>query len=206
MATTDPRIDAYIAKSAPFAQPILEHLRTLVHAKVPRVEETIKWGFPHFMYGGAMLCSMAAFKQHVAFGFWKGALLAEVGAAGANTEAMGQFGRITSMADLPTTTDLARLLRAAMSLNDEGVTLPRTVKARAAPVEVPPIFSAALRRDAKAKAAFDAFSPSHRREYCEWIAEAKREDTRERRVAQALEWLREGKSRNWKYETRAKLP
>lgn len=200
MATTDPRIDAYIAKSAPFAQPILAHLRAVVHAKCPMVEETIKWGFPHFMYRGAMLCSMAAFKQHVAFGFWKGALLEGVGAAGANGDAMGQFGRIASFADLPSKAVLARLVRAAMTLNDDGVALPRTLKKRATTVDVPPTFAAALQRNAKAKAAFDAFSPSHRREYCEWIAEAKRDETRERRIAQALQWLREGKSRNWKYE------
>ena len=202
---TDPRIDPYIAKAAPFAQPILAHLRKVVHANVVDVEETIKWGFPHFMYRGALLCSMAAFKQHVAFGFWKGALLDGVGAAGAKQDAMGQFGRITALRELPTQAVLTRLLRAAMRLNEDGATVPRTPKRRVgSAVDVPAALATALDKDAEAKAAFDAFSPSHRREYCEWIAEARREETRERRIVQALAWLREGKSRNWKYETKSK--
>ncbi|WP_440224908.1 YdeI/OmpD-associated family protein [Dokdonella sp. MW10] len=200
MPVTDPRIDAYIDKAAPFAQPILRHLRALVHATCPDVVETIKWGFPHFMHAGAILCSMAAFKQHVAFGFWKGALIEGVGGPGARDDAMGQFGRIASLDDLPAKRTLVSILRKAMALNEHGVTVPaRERKAPRGEAEVPEALAAALKRNAKARKTFEAFAPSHRREYCEWIAEAKRDDTRERRVAQAIEWLAEGKQRNWKY-------
>ncbi len=200
MPVTDPRIDAYIDKAAPFAQPILRHLRALVHAICPDVVETIKWGFPHFMHAGAILCSMAAFKQHVAFGFWKGALIEGVGGPGSRHDAMGQFGRIGSLDDLPAKRTLVSILRKAMTLNEQGATVP--ARARKAPrdeAEVPEALAAALKRNAKARKTFEAFAPSHRREYCEWIAEAKRDDTREQRVAQAIEWIAEGKQRNWKY-------
>ena len=199
MAVRDPRIDAYIAASAPFAQPILARLREVVHAACPAVEETIKWGFPHFMYHG-ILCSMAAFKRHAVFGFWKGELIEGIGAAGAHGDAMGQYGRLTSIADLPSRRQLVAQVRQAMQLNEAGTPVPSRV--RKSPRPAPPVpagLAAALRGDAKARATFEGFSPSHRREYCEWIAEAKREETRARRVAEAVGWLREGKPRNWKH-------
>lgn len=205
MPVTDARIDAYIARAAAFAQPILRELRARVHAACPDVVETIKWGCPHFLHADAILCSMAAFKQHVAFGFWKGALIDGVGGPGARDDAMGQFGRITALADLPPKRALATTIRQAMRLNEQGAKLPG--RARTMPraeAEVPTALARALVRNAKARRVFEAFAPSHRREYCEWIAEAKREETRERRVAQAIEWLAEGKARHWKYETRPK--
>ena len=201
MVRRDPRIDAYIAKSAPFAQPILEHLRAVVHAACPEVQETMKWSFPHFDYRG-MMCSMASFKAHCAFGFWKSALILDgVG----SDEAMGQFGRITHIKELPTRTTIVGYVRKAMQLNDAGITVaraPRSTKAQ--PVIVPPELAAALATATRARAAFDALSPSHRREYCEWIAEAKREETKARRVAKALTQLREGLSLNVKYESTAR--
>jgi uncharacterized protein YdeI (YjbR/CyaY-like superfamily) len=200
MGTRDQRIDSYIEKSADFARPILTHLREVVHGACPEVEETVKWGMPHFQYKG-MLCAMASFKAHCTFGFWKGRLIVDRG--GENAEAaMGQFGRITSVAELPPKRVLAGFVKEAMRLNDERVSAPRRApsKTKRPAAAVPDDLAAALRRNRKAAATFDAFSASHRREYIEWITEAKREETRERRVATAVEWLAEGKARNWKYE------
>lgn len=199
MKTRDERIDAYIAKSQPFARPILARLRELVHEGCPGVEETMKWSFPHFMYEG-MLCSMASFKQHCAFGFWKGALLE--GEPGLGREAMGQFGRIASIDDLPDRKVVVRLVQQASKLNESGVKAPKVRKPelprRAAP-RAPAAFLVALQKNKKALATYQGFSPSHRREYLEWIVEAKREDTRKRRMATAIEWMAEGKARDWKY-------
>ena len=199
MAKKDPRIDAYIAKAQPFAQPILKHLRAVVHAACPAVEETIKWSHPHFDYQGAMMCSMASFKAHAVFGFWRGPQL--LGAASKNSGAMGDFGRIESLADLPSKVQLTKLIKAAMKLSESGVK--RVARKKAPPkkpLPVPKDLAQALGRDAKAKATFDGFSPSNQREYIEWITEAKAAATRERRLATTLEWLGEGKTRNWKYE------
>jgi uncharacterized protein YdeI (YjbR/CyaY-like superfamily) len=201
MPSTDPRVDAYIAKQADFARPILRHLRAVVHQACPDVEETIKWGMPHFMHRG-MLAGMSAFQAHAAFGFWKSRLVAEamgVKGTGKSEEAMWDFGRITSLRDLPPKREMVRWVRAAMRLNEEGVK--RTPKARTArkPLPVPDDLARALRKDAKARATWDGFPPSHRREYLEWITEAKTAPTRERRLATTLEWLAEGKDRNWKY-------
>lgn len=199
MASRDERIDAYIAKAQPFAVPILGHLRAIVHAACPEVEETIKWSFPNFMYRGSILCSMAAFKAHCAFGFWRGRQLA--GVTDQHGAVMGDFGRIESMKDLPSKARLMALVKAAMRLNEAGVKrVPKKKAAARKPLPVPKDLAAALGRDAKAKRTFDAFAPSHRREYIEWITEAKTDATRERRLATTLEWLAEGKSRNWKYE------
>lgn len=196
----DPRIDAYIARSADFARPILTHLRDVVHAACPEVEETMKWSMPHFDYKGIM-CGMAAFKAHVTFGFWKGSLIPGLQARAADGgEAMGHFGKITSIEDLPPKKVIAGFVREAMRMNDEGVTVARPKKASKAEAAIPPVLAAALAKNKKAKAAFAAFPPSHRREYIEWILGAKREETRDKRVAQTVEWVAEGKSKNWKYK------
>jgi len=157
----------------------------------------MKWSFPHFVYKG-VLCSMAAFTQHAAFGFWKGSLV--LGRA-KNADAMGQFGRLTKVSDLPSRKILAGYIKRAASLNDQGVKVPRAPK-RAAPkiLKMPADVAAALKKSKKAQAGFDGLSPSHKREYMEWITEAKSDDTRARRLAQAVTWMAEGKSRNWKYE------
>jgi uncharacterized protein YdeI (YjbR/CyaY-like superfamily) len=202
MGTTDPRIDAYIEKSADFAKPILTHLRAVVHAACPDAEETMKWSFPHFMYGGGILCSMASFKAHCAFGFWNGGQVVGDDAAG-RERAMGHFGRITSLADLPPKKEIAAYVKEAMKLGDAGVKRPsgsRTGRPRE--VAVPEALTHALETHSEARAAFERFSPSHRREYAEWVADAKTDATRERRIATTLEWLAEGKARNWKHAKR----
>ena len=200
MATNDPRVDAYIAKSQAFAQPILRHLRAVVHEACPDVEEAMKWSFPHFDYRGAMMCSMAAFKQHCAFGFWRGAQL--LGADSRNAEAMGDFGRITSLSELPSNARIRSLVKQAMELTDSGTANTARKKSPVAkkPVRVPNDLAAALAKHKTAAAAFAAFPPSQRREYVEWITEAKTAATRERRLLTAIEWLTDGKTRNWKYQ------
>jgi len=201
MANKDPRVDAYIEQAADFAKPILKHLRKLVHAGCPEVEETIKWRFPAFVHRG-MLCSMASFKQHCTFGFWQYKLLAkdfpELGGSTAN--GMGQLGKMTAKSDLPSDRTFARWLKRAIELNESGVKKPRPARSQKPKLVVlPDYFAAALKKNPKARTTFAGFSPSHKREYVDWLIEAKREETRERRLQTALEWLAEGKPRNWKY-------
>ena len=194
---TDPRIDAYIDRQADFARPILRHLREVVHAACPDCEEAVKWSSPHFMYKGEMLAGMAAFKQHATFGFWRGSLV--VGEGNEQMSGMGQFGRLTSIDDLPPQSELQALVHKAMKLTDEGVKPPRD-KHRKEPFTVPQDMRAALDANQAAAATFDAFPPSAQREYVEWVTESKRDETRSKRLAQSVEWLAEGKRRNWKYE------
>ena len=198
----DQRVDAYIAKSADFARPILEHLRALIHTTCPAVTETIKWGFPNFEYSGSILCSMASFKNHYAFNFWRGkemedpeGILEEVGKT-----AMGKLGRITSLEDLPADEVLSRYLAAAMQLNEKGKR--RTENAKAADNKellIDDYFLAALAENTQARDTFEHFSYSNKRDYVSWLQEAKTEATRQKRLATALEWLAEGKVKNWKY-------
>lgn len=196
MGKRDPRVDAYIAKAPDFAKPVLSYLREVVHTACPGVEEGIKWSVPFFDYKGT-LCQMASFKAHCAFGFWKGTLVMDGPKA---DDSAGEMGRITSIDDLPPKKELIRLVKKAAKLNDEGVKAPR-VAARApkAPAATPDDLAAALAKNKKAKAAFEDFPPSHRREYIDWITEAKSDATRQRRIEQAVEWIAEGKARNWKY-------
>ena len=202
MGNKDPRIDAYIAEAAPFAQPILKHIRKIVHAGCPQVEETLKWSMPHFDYKG-VLCGMAAHKQHCSLGFWKGSLV--LGDAAADEKAMGQFGRITAISDLPAEKVLLGYVRKAAELNDAGVKSPDRAKPKQAapPLDVPDYFSAALRKNKQAQATFESFTPGKRKDYVEWVTSAKREETRAERLATAVEWIAEGKSRNWKYERKS---
>jgi uncharacterized protein YdeI (YjbR/CyaY-like superfamily) len=198
MGKRDERVDAYVAKSADFAKPILTHLRDVVHAACPDVEETMKWSFPHFMYKG-MLCSMASFKEHCAFGFWKGKLVVAEGES-ANAEGAGSFGRITKVSELPSKKVLTGYIKHAMKLNDDGVKAPAKEKPKSPkPVVVPDDLTKALKANKKAAATFEKFSPSHKREYVDWLTEAKSEATRMRRLETAIEWMAEGKPRNWKY-------
>ena len=200
MAKKDPRVDACIAKSAAFAQPILKHIRKLVHFGCPEVEETIKWQFPSFMYKG-MLCGMAAFKNHCTFGFWKHELIfgKEKLAANGEERGMGQFGRITSLSDLPKDVVLLGYIKEAVRLNDEGIKAPSRAKPKKKALIVPDYFMKELKKNTKALAVFEGFSYSHKKEYVEWLTEAKTDETRNRRLATTLEWLAQGKSRNWKY-------
>jgi uncharacterized protein YdeI (YjbR/CyaY-like superfamily) len=199
MIKKDPRIDAYIARAAEFAQPILRHVRKLVHRACPEVEETIKWSFPHFDYHGIML-GMAAFKEHCAIGFWKGELILgkESGADGG----MGHFGKVTSLTDLPGDEQLLAYIRTAARLNRDGVKKPASPvqkKQPRQPLTIPADFGAALKKNKQATATFENSSYSHKKEYLEWITEAKREETRRKRIETSIAWLAEGKPRNWKY-------
>jgi uncharacterized protein YdeI (YjbR/CyaY-like superfamily) len=193
----DPRVDAYIKKAQPFAQPILEHLRQAVHRTVPEVKETMKWSTPHFDYKG-MFCGIAAFKEHVAFGFWKAGLMKDH-LPGSGLSAAGQFGKITSIKDLPSGKELARILKVARQLNDDEVKAPPMRKSPRPALKAPADLLAALARNKKAQATFDAFPPGQKREYIAWVVEAKQAATREKRIATAVEWMAEGKIRNWKY-------
>jgi len=196
MPKTDPRIDAYIEKQADFARPILLWLRERVHAACPEIEETIKWGMPSFYLQGKPLAGMAAFKAHATFGVWDRDVLA----TGKEGDAMGQYGRLTSVDTLPPAEAIEAQVRASAELIRSGT---RPKRQRAEPkgeAEVPEALAEALANDDAAAAVFNGFPPGQRREYCAWIAEAKRPETRDKRVIQAIEWLREGKRRNWKYE------
>jgi len=205
MGTKDPRVDAYIAKSADFAKPILTRLRSLIHGTCPSVEETMKWSFPHFMYkspiekNARVLCSMASFKQHCAFGFWYG----DGGTRSGDTktsEGMGQYGKITSLADLPSDKSLVKQIKDAVKLHDLGIKpAPRPRSAVKRELVVPDYLTAALKKNKKALATFDQFNYSNKKEYVEWITEAKTEETRKTRLQTAVEWMSEGKARNWKY-------
>jgi uncharacterized protein YdeI (YjbR/CyaY-like superfamily) len=197
MASTDPRIDAYIAGQADFARPILEHIRSLVHRAAPEAEETIKWGMPHFTVGGRIMAGMAAFKAHATFGLWRANDV--LGETGTEREAMGQFGRLTSIDDLPPEEELEVLVRRAADAAAAGPK-PRETKAAKVALAIPDDLAAALADNPAAKAAFAAFPPGGRREYVEWVVQAKRPETRAKRIAQAAEWIAEGKRRNWKYE------
>jgi uncharacterized protein YdeI (YjbR/CyaY-like superfamily) len=205
--TLNPKVDAYIAKVQPFAQPIMEHLRQLIHKACPEVDETIKWSRPFFEYRGVILCNMSAFKEHCSFGFWGEEMRAVLREAKVLREdGMGSLGRISSTANLPTDKQMLGWLRQAAGFVDSGqYTSPiaarrSVVKAPKPVLEAPAEFATALKRNKKAAAVFAAFSPSCKREYIEWIAEAKRAETRDKRIATAVEWIAEGKQRNWKYQ------
>ena len=198
MPNTDPRVDAYIEKAGDFAKPILIHMRKLVHETCPEAKETIKWGLPTFEYKG-ILAGMAAFKAHATFGFWKHSLLG----LGSRKDlgAMGSFGKMTSIKDLPDDATVKRLLKEAKRLNDEGIKVDRPKPSKEKKVlVVPDILLEALAKSEKAAETFNNFSYSKRKDYVEWITEAKTDATRDKRLATTIEWLAEGKSRMWKYE------
>lgn len=197
------KIDAYIAKAQPFAQPILAHLREAVHKAVPNVEETIKWSMPFFVYKGIILANMAGFKKHVNFGFWNGNAPSDPQPTGS----MRNFDKVTSLEELPPAREIQQMLVNAAHQIDTGERTRSIVRheksaAKRPEAEVPEALAAALKKHKEAAANFKGFSPSCRREYCEWIADAKRDETRLRRVEQAIEWIAEGKHRNWKYEAK----
>lgn len=203
MAAYDPRVDAYIEKSAAFAQPILNHWRDLLHAQCPDLVETIKWGFPNFEYNKRTLFNIAAFKQHCNFGFWLAQLLSDpknVLQLSENASLGGSIGRIESMKDLPADAAMKDLIKQSMKLAEEGVKVKREVKKEPIVVEAPDYFMAELKKHKKALSVFENFAPSHRKEYIEWITGAKREETRNKRIAEAIEMMAEGKSRHWKYK------
>ncbi|WP_423148089.1 YdeI/OmpD-associated family protein [Rubrolithibacter danxiaensis] len=201
MVNKDQRIDAYIDNSAGFAKAILDHLRSVIHTACPEIQETIKWGFPHFEYKGTV-CSMAAFKQHCAFTFWKASLLTDPKQLFKKKleQGMGQLGQISSLADLPHYEILIEYIREAVQLNISGKKVLKTAASKEKKeLEIPNYFEEFLKQNSTAHSTFNNFSYSHKKEYIEWITEAKTEDTRNKRMATALQWIAEGKSRNWKY-------
>ena len=199
MPTLDPRVDAYIDRAAPFAQDLLRHWRATVHTHCPDVVETIKWGFPNFTYRDKILTGMAAFKAHCSIGFWHGE--AAVGADHAKGGAMGDFGKLTSLKDLPPKAEQKAILKRAMQLIEDGVKArPARTTAPKPPPDIPDDLAAALRANPAAHKTFESFPPGQKRDYVDWIVEAKKPETRERRLVQAVEWMAEGKRRNWKYE------
>lgn len=197
MPVTNATVDAYIQAAKPFAQPVLDHLRAIVHKACANIEESIKWGFPNFMYQGKILCSMAAFKDHCAFHFWLASEMQFPKSLTA-TEGMGQLGKIKYLQDLPADDILISLIQQAMKLTQKGIVPKKNLKQT--PIETPDYLAEALQKNKPAKAAFEKLPPSHRKEYITWIDEAKTESTREKRIATTMEWVLEGKSRNWKYE------
>jgi uncharacterized protein YdeI (YjbR/CyaY-like superfamily) len=202
MPAKEKKIDTYIAKSAGFAQPILNHIRNLVHKACPDVEEKMKWSFPHFDYKGEMMCSMAAFKQHAVFGFWKAALMKDpMLIENAKSEvSMGHLGRLTSLKDLPSDKKITAWIKEAMALNNKGIKIVKPKSTEKKELVVPDYFIKALNKNKKAFQTFEAFSYSNKKEYTEWITEAKTDETRNKRIALAIEMMAEGKSRNWKYK------
>jgi uncharacterized protein YdeI (YjbR/CyaY-like superfamily) len=205
MAIKEKKIDAYIAQSADFAKPILLHIRQLVHKACPDVEEKMKWSMPFFDYKGEILCHMASFKQHAIMSFWKAALMKDpVLIKNAQSEtAMGHLGRITSLKDLPPDKKIINWIKEAMQLTDKGIKLPAKPKQdNQIEMAVPDYFAKALVKNKKAKQVFDKFPPSHKKEYLMWITDAKTDETRDRRMAASLEWIAEGKGKNWKYESK----
>ena len=201
MATKNPRVDAYIEKAAPFAQPVLKHLRTLIHKTCPEVEETIKWGMPSFEYKG-IWCGFASFKGHCTFGFWKAGIMKDAGVllGKESKSAMGNLGRITSMKDLPSDKIIIGWLKESMKLNDDGIKVPKAVtKHEKKEVVTPGWFITAVKKNKKAWTTFENASPSFKKEYVQWVTEAKTDETKDKRLKQSIEWMAEGKHRNWKY-------
>lgn len=196
MGKRDPRVDAYVATSADWAKPILNHIRGVVHEACPDVEETMKWSSPSFMYKG-MMCGMHAFKARCMFGFWKATLVLD--GYDNMSDAIRHFGNLTKVSDLPSKKVMTAYIHKAMTLNENGVAVQRKARAKAKLLRVPADLAAALKKNKAAKDAFDGFSPSHKNEYVEWIAGAKQDETRKRRLQTAMEWIARGKSRNWKY-------
>jgi uncharacterized protein YdeI (YjbR/CyaY-like superfamily) len=198
MTVKDPRVSAYIREAPEFARPILEELRTRIHVAVPGLEETLKWSSPFFVYDGKLLMGMAAFKQHCSFGFWHAAMRG----SDTSAEGMGRF-KPKTLAELPTKAEFERLARDAKRMVDENVASKRPPPKPRAAIPVPEDFQSALAKNRKALATFEGFSPTKRRDYLEWITEAKRAETRAARISQSVAWLAEGKARHWKYETKA---
>lgn len=199
MPKKDPRVDAYIAEAPEYARPILKRVRKLIHQGCPTAAETIKWGCPFIDYHG-LLCGFAAFKRHCSLFFWRDidveAFLPKTNTAGAG---MGQFGKLTSLADLPSDTKLLACVRSAMEQRDSPASKPRRQRQPAKEPAVPADLKKALAASRAAAKTFREFAPSHRRDYIDWITEAKRPATRTERVATTIQWLSEGRKRNWKY-------
>lgn len=206
MNNLNPAVDAYIEKALPFARPILTKIRKAIHKACPEIKESIKWGMPSFDFHGP-IAGMASFKAHCAFFFWKAPLLDDPEGylqkrAAEGGSAMGNFGKITSLSELPPEKVIIGFVKQSMQLNEKGIKVPRKKAALVKEPEVPVDLSALLKKNKVARQTFDAFPPSHRKEYIEWINEAKTEATRMKRTLATFELLKAGKSLNWKYQSK----
>ena len=184
----NPKVDAYIDKQQDFAKPILKHVRKLAHEALPRAEEALKWGVPYFTVNGKNAVGMAAFKKHASV------MVCSTETAGGG---MGNFGKLTDVSQLPGDEELIRQFRESA----EAVQSPETSQPKTKPVlAMPDDLASAIADTPSAQEVFDGFTDAQRRDYIEWVMSAKRQPTREKRVATAAEWIGEGKKRNWKYE------
>jgi len=202
MPKFDKRVDAYIAKAKPFAQPILEHLREIIHEGCPEVVETIKWGMPAFEHKGP-LAGVAGFNQHCAFHFWKSSLILDKDDKKPRT-AMGSFGRIRSVKDLPPRKKMVDYVRRAAALNDQGIKVERAKPKRGQTIDAPAFMMSAIKKNKRSLATWEQFPYTKKKDYIEWVTGAKTDETRDKRLATTVEWLSEGKGRNWKYEQKQK--
>jgi uncharacterized protein YdeI (YjbR/CyaY-like superfamily) len=201
MATFNKQVDGYIAKSADFAKPILEHLRKIIHDTCPEVEEVMKWGIPHFDYKGDMMCILAAYKNHCSFSLYKAELMSDpkIKESVKAGQKMGYMDKIKTLSDLPAKKTLVAYIKEAMALNEKGIKKEKPVKEKSPETEVPDYFLAKLSKNPAAKKVFESKSASFRKEYSKWIIDAKTEETRDKRIEQSLEWIAEGKGRFWQY-------
>lgn len=197
-----PQVDNFILKAQPFAHPILNHIRALVHHTCPEAEEKIKWGMPFFDYKGEMMCHMAAFKHHCAIGFWKASLMKDKALMqhASSESSMGHIGKITCLDDLPSDKKIIAWIKEAMKLNEDGIKVNKVKSTKDEAIEAPAYFLKELKQNKEALKTFNAFTYSCKKEYIVWITDAKTETTREKRMSQAIEWMAEGKKRMWKYE------
>jgi uncharacterized protein YdeI (YjbR/CyaY-like superfamily) len=202
MAKKNPAVDAYIKKAPPFAKPILKQLRKIIHKGCPKVTEDIKWGAPFYLYQDRVLCATMGFKAHCALVFWKSGLIKKKMGKKAEVE-LKRLRRISALAELLSERELLAYVKLAMHFNEPGTKLPPR-KERPTPVKAPRDLTVALRANPKALATFNAFTPTRKKDYIYWITGAKTKETRERRLETAVDWMAEGKSRNWKYEERVK--
>ena len=200
MGKKDNRVDQYIAKAQPFARPILEHAREIIHKTCPDVIEVMKWSCPHFDYKGEILCAIAAFKEHAAIRMWKAPLLEDPKGLLKEDGSAGNFGKIHSVADMPSDKVLSQFLKQAMKLNEAGVKVEKNVVKKEIKTDAPDYFMKALKKNKAALKTYEAFSPGNKRDYIVWVTEAKSEATRDARLATAIEWMAEGKTRLWKYK------
>jgi uncharacterized protein YdeI (YjbR/CyaY-like superfamily) len=200
MGKYDPRVDDYIAKSPAYAQPIMKHIRGLIHQAVPNIVEVIKWAHPHFEYKGPAF-SIGAFKEHLGLNFWKSKLMDDPEGLFKYDGSAGSMGKIKSLADLPEDDILMAYFMLAADLNEQGVkaTTPKTAPEKKQLI-IPDDLIAAFKNDTTAMQHFEQFNYSAKKEYVDWLAEAKTTETRQKRLKTIMEWVAEGKTRYWKYK------
>ena len=199
MGNRNKLIDEYIEKAAPFAKPILSHIRELIHEAWPEIEETIKWKVPVYEYKG-IVCATGAFKTHCAFNFFKAKLMKDPYHVFSEqfSDAAGQFGKLLTVSDLPSDSILREYIQEAAKLNTDKIKGPAKKKEDADHL-IPNDLSIALKNNPIAQKQFETMSLGYKKEYIDWLLDAKMDATRQKRLETAIEWIAEGKPRNWKY-------